>query len=179
MSNESRRKLLKSIAAGSGAIVAGKSLPESWSRPVVDSVMLPAHAETSPGQNLTGSYTTQVDVTLGDSNLLDTLIPTAQASIVTPAAPWNICINVTNGLAVIQMTNGDKKGIWTGSSNLDFSKITLLNDGKKKKLKWISGAWDAETNRINGKFNYDGTKYKFSAKSVPDGGTCQLEATVF
>ena len=46
-SSESRRKLLKSIAAGSGAIVAGKSLPESWTRPVVDSVMLPAHAQTS------------------------------------------------------------------------------------------------------------------------------------
>ena len=48
MSDQSRRKILKSIAAGSGAIVAGKSLPESWSRPVVDSVMLPAHAQTSP-----------------------------------------------------------------------------------------------------------------------------------
>ena len=48
MSDQSRRKLLKSIAAGSGAIVAGKNLPESWSRPVVDSVMLPAHAQTSP-----------------------------------------------------------------------------------------------------------------------------------
>jgi hypothetical protein len=46
-SSESRRKLLKSIAAGSGAIVAGKSLPESWKRPIVDSVMLPAHAQTS------------------------------------------------------------------------------------------------------------------------------------
>jgi hypothetical protein len=48
-SDKSRRKLLKSIAAGSGAIVAGKSLPENWSRPVVDSVMLPAHAQTSYG----------------------------------------------------------------------------------------------------------------------------------
>ena len=47
-SNESRRKLLKSIAAGSGAVIAGKSLPESWSRPVVDSVILPVHAQTSP-----------------------------------------------------------------------------------------------------------------------------------
>jgi len=46
--NENRRKLLKSIAAGSGAVIAGKSLPESWSKPVVDSVMLPAHAQTSP-----------------------------------------------------------------------------------------------------------------------------------
>lgn len=47
--NDSRRKLLKSIAAGSGAVVAGKSLPESWSKPVVNSVLLPAHAETTTG----------------------------------------------------------------------------------------------------------------------------------
>lgn len=47
-SNKSRRKLLKSIAAGSGAVIAGKSLPESWSKPVVDSVLLPVHAQTSP-----------------------------------------------------------------------------------------------------------------------------------
>ena len=47
-SSESRRKLLKSIAAGSGTVIAGKSLPKSWSKPVVDSVLLPAHAQTSP-----------------------------------------------------------------------------------------------------------------------------------
>lgn len=47
MSDKSRRKLLKSIAAGSGAVIAGKSLPKDWTRPVVDSVMLPAHAVTS------------------------------------------------------------------------------------------------------------------------------------
>lgn len=46
-SSESRRKLLKSLAVGSGAVVAGKALPESWSRPVVDSMVLPAHAQTS------------------------------------------------------------------------------------------------------------------------------------
>ena len=67
-SSVSRRKLLKSIAAGSGAIVAGKSLPESWSRPVVGSVMLPAHAQTStptteptppaPPAGLTGIFLT-------------------------------------------------------------------------------------------------------------------------
>lgn len=47
MSDNARRKLLKSIAAGSGAIAAGNSLPESWSHPVVDTVMLPGHAQTS------------------------------------------------------------------------------------------------------------------------------------
>ena len=50
--NDIRRKLLKSIAAGSGAVVAGKSLPESWSKPVIDPVMLPAHAATT---DVTGS----------------------------------------------------------------------------------------------------------------------------
>ena len=68
-SSESRRKLLKSIAAGSAVIVAGKSLPENWTKPVVDSVMLPAHAQTSiictidityaisvPGGDVDGSY---------------------------------------------------------------------------------------------------------------------------
>jgi hypothetical protein len=36
-----------SIAAGTGAIAAGKTLPKSWSRPVVDSVLLPVHAATT------------------------------------------------------------------------------------------------------------------------------------
>ena len=54
-SNESRRKLLKSIAAGGGAIVAGKSLPDKWTAPVVDSVLLPAHAQTSPAPTTTAA----------------------------------------------------------------------------------------------------------------------------
>ena len=72
-SSDSRRKILKSIAAGSGAIVAGKSLPESWSRPVVDSVLLPAHAQTSPSPSpppsgctttYTGSYEGNASATI-------------------------------------------------------------------------------------------------------------------
>lgn len=38
----SRRQALKAITAISGGIVATK-----WTKPVVDSVMLPAHAKTS------------------------------------------------------------------------------------------------------------------------------------
>lgn len=54
-----RRKLLKSLAAGSGAVIAGKSLPESWIKPVIDTVMLPAHAVTTDD----GGPTTAQDVT--------------------------------------------------------------------------------------------------------------------
>ena len=43
----SRRRILKTIAAGGGAVVAGKTLPQSWYKPVVETVVLPAHAQTS------------------------------------------------------------------------------------------------------------------------------------
>ena len=55
-SNKSRRKLLKSLAAGSSAIVVSKSLPGSWSKPVVDSVILPAHAQTTGCCDIAGTY---------------------------------------------------------------------------------------------------------------------------
>ncbi len=47
-SNGGRRNLLKTIAVGSGAVVAGKSMPANWTKPVVDAVLLPLHAATSP-----------------------------------------------------------------------------------------------------------------------------------
>jgi len=44
-----RRKALKAIVAGSGAVAAVKAGKESWSKPMVDSVLVPAHAVSSPG----------------------------------------------------------------------------------------------------------------------------------
>jgi hypothetical protein len=79
---ESRRKLLKSIAAGSGAIVAGKSLPDSWSRPVVDSVLLPAHAMTSLTESSGPAGDIQNAKLETDSlfaKAIDSLVPEAQA----------------------------------------------------------------------------------------------------
>lgn len=45
--DDNRRKLLKSVVAAGGAATVGKMLPENWARPVVDTVMLPSHAQTS------------------------------------------------------------------------------------------------------------------------------------
>jgi len=58
MTTNKRRRLLKAIAAGGGAVIAGRSLPETWSRPVVDSLALPAHAQTSPLSCLPASVST-------------------------------------------------------------------------------------------------------------------------
>ena len=42
-----RRNLLRAFAIGGGTVITVKSLPENWIKPVVDSVVLPVHAQTS------------------------------------------------------------------------------------------------------------------------------------
>lgn len=78
---KNRRKLLKTVAAGGGAIIAGKTLPEKWGRPVVDSVLLPAHAQTSGGPS---TYSGATRASLVPDSLfakaLDTLIPQSHAA---------------------------------------------------------------------------------------------------
>ncbi|MGA8259036.1 MAG: hypothetical protein WB783_02365 [Arenicellales bacterium] len=46
-SKQSRRRMLKSMALGTGAMVAGENTPARWAKPMVNSVLLPAHAQTS------------------------------------------------------------------------------------------------------------------------------------
>ena len=88
--NNSRRKLLKTAAASSGLAVAATALPANWTKPVVDSILLPAHAQTS-GAVVGGVYTT-ASITFASAPkknksgvqyaLLDTLISPANAQVV-------------------------------------------------------------------------------------------------
>ena len=105
-SGESRRKLLKSIAAGSGAIVAGKSLPESWSKPVVDSVMLPAHAETSPPSSascsgLNFTYTLTCDASAGGGHIVYGVDDTGTCPVLTEQAQQIITFPINEDEFVI------------------------------------------------------------------------------
>ena len=54
-----RRKVLKNAVVASGAVIAAKTVPSNWSKPVVDAVLLPAHAQTSAG-------TMEVNWVIGD-----------------------------------------------------------------------------------------------------------------
>lgn len=47
-SRESRRLTLKAL--GIGTVVGSQALPEQWMKPVVSSILMPAHAQTSPAQ---------------------------------------------------------------------------------------------------------------------------------
>lgn len=78
-----RRRLLKALASG-GAVVTARGLPSHWREPAIDSVMLPAHAQTS-GNNFFGSQSIQItsaprpDDGTRLAKLLDGVIPKAEA----------------------------------------------------------------------------------------------------
>ena len=97
-----RRKLLKAITLGGSAVTAWK-IPADWSRPVVESVTLPAHAQTTGEDNVPNIVTTgtidTTDPTLGfhDRSILDTLAQPAYAGPPQPSTDsfdFSICIRV-------------------------------------------------------------------------------------
>jgi len=47
---EARRNVLKGgVVVGGAAVAAALTLPRKWTRPLVEAVVVPAHAQTSPG----------------------------------------------------------------------------------------------------------------------------------
>lgn len=82
---EARRRLIKSLAAG-GAIGAAVTLPEKWAKPVIDAVIVPLHAQTSPvpinpillAGIWTGSWTDTVLGTSGSATMTVTVDTGAQ-----------------------------------------------------------------------------------------------------
>jgi hypothetical protein len=113
MSDKSRRKLLKTIAAGSGAIVAGKNLPDSWTRPLVDSVVLPAHAQTSPVSCTTNTYPV-ITAFLED-------VPSDESA-------GNLGINITVNVCIDSSTTAvNMVATNVGNSGLEFDETLTLS----------------------------------------------------
>ena len=56
MSNEiDRRPLLKAIGTGLGAGATLALLPKTWTKPVIEAVVVPAHAAASPATTTTAA----------------------------------------------------------------------------------------------------------------------------
>ncbi|MCP3850972.1 MAG: hypothetical protein GY694_12150 [Gammaproteobacteria bacterium] len=46
---KTRRKLIKTAVIGTGVLSSAGAIPRKWSKPVIDSVILPSHAQTTDG----------------------------------------------------------------------------------------------------------------------------------
>jgi hypothetical protein len=125
MSRSSRRNLLKGIAL---------SFPAAWSAPVVQSVILPAHAQTSGGDN--GSEPVPENgpepvpengifsfgSPLLDRSLLNWFVPTAHAT--SHCDPEVGCATLQDGVLTILVAY-DRCCCYSGSGNLDGGSISL------------------------------------------------------
>lgn len=145
-SNNGRRKLLKSIAAGSGAVVAGKCLPEGWTRPVINSVMLPAHASTTNDTDSGGTDTTTTEAPLPTSyndtlvfnaiegrinHLEDVLSVFVQDALAKYAPPsgGSMCVDTSNApdfIATVLIKDEQLSGYFKGTGTIGSSNPTLL-----------------------------------------------------
>ncbi len=45
--NKSRREVLRKVLVGGGLVAGASFLPDKWVKPVVDVIVVPAHAQTS------------------------------------------------------------------------------------------------------------------------------------
>jgi hypothetical protein len=101
--HESRRTLLKHlVAAGGSAIGAAAVLPDKWVKPVVDAVIVPLHAQTSPGiinpVTLGGNWT----------------------------GSWNDTVQGSSGTAAMTLTVDASAGTFSFSLDLNGPVLTLL-----------------------------------------------------
>lgn len=77
----SRRRLLKSLLVGGGILTTAPSLPRAWVRPVVQAVVLPAHAQTSGINGEFAGRTEPGTQTVDAAPILDLLAPRAYAGV--------------------------------------------------------------------------------------------------
>ena len=141
---KSRRNILKKLAVGG---IAGAALPTQWSRPVVDSVMLPAHAQTSDdtvfgggGAGLPGPGPAPAD-SIGEE-ILDFFTPRAEAGATT------YCIEIS-----IARDNKVITGVTVTKLCYEACTVETTKDGKYEMITptALSGSGTNWSGQVNGR----------------------------
>lgn len=158
-----RRKLLKSALLGGGAAATSLYLaPERWTRPIIQSVTLPAHAQTSPDTLGDGPWASGGPLQDGSlprdrsfaQRLSDFFVQPAAAGIVEGEpcpAIFGICISQTGSGNEIEVRIGFSDGTqdsrtFTPASDLTFSRQFADNGDT-----WtVNGEYDAGLDRWAG-----------------------------
>jgi len=120
--NRSRRSALKKLAIGAGVLAGYQVLPKQWTKPLIEQVVLPAHAQTS-GFSLTDPCES---ITLVSGNQSSTtVIIKVQGSISPPIAnvAINIAATVTGGTGETTTTSTTTDG------NGNYSIEMVVNGG--------------------------------------------------
>jgi len=120
-----RRNLLKKLAVGTGTVATLGILPEKWTKPVIDKIIVPAHAQTSEPQC---------------SFIIDN-----QAIITDPPIAANI---VYNGITIPPGTSQTLNGVLNSQITAESFDATT---GDPRDLAWyVNGSYDSSGPSITG-----------------------------
>lgn len=117
-----RRRLLKALVGAGGVMGTAALLPEKWSRPLVNRLMVPAHAQATAVTYAGGSSGPGPAPREGLGNrLLDTLIPPANAQVQNGTqSPITVCISGTGATREVQIFSccGSQSGTLSVNNNV-------------------------------------------------------------
>lgn len=133
-SSQARRRLLKALGTGGGILAAGAAAPDKWGKPVVDAVLLPAHAVTSEQTEPSPSLNDFVRCCFTYSPMMNTLKEasaqllsdgiTVMASLAGTPCSITLADVVTSGGGLAEWTSGMGGNI-TGTCTSTPSSITV------------------------------------------------------
>ena len=94
---QARRRLVKALAAAGGAFGAATLLPTRWTKPVIDSILVPLHAQGSP---INGLFSTASVPTF---SLVDLVVPRGGPGLIDYVRRKATMPVVAHGDAVVQV----------------------------------------------------------------------------
>lgn len=129
--NPDRRKVVLSAL---GVSVLGVALPTKWSKPVINAVVTPAHAETSPGSDPDpGPIPVCPDLVVGNAVITSAVSgqPVGSCSISfdilssDPAEPLNVTSIANNAAAGVIINVSAPTGVVTDSNGINITWIDV------------------------------------------------------
>ena len=95
-----RRRLIKSLAGGSGAVAFAKLLPDQWIRPVMSTVITPAHAELTPCTSPNEVVFDSLEVEEGNSAEIQLESSESEADFEASGLPYEAVFTSTGGESI-------------------------------------------------------------------------------
>ena len=168
--NKARRTILKTLVTGGSALTAAKVTPDQWIKPVVESVIIPSHAQTTGGgagnpaggfaaagvvvdnyKHGSGELFAREDIS---DELLEFFMPSAQAGGCpsNSACSADFALDISNSSVFVCAFGGDVGGAIGGLGRVDlmanppqiFGPINVGSDFTVESGEFVGSAWELD-----------------------------------
>ncbi len=184
--NLARRKILRTLVVGGGALTAAKVTPEQWTKPVVEAVVLPSHATTSViGRTLNpfGNFSSgpvMVDAVnpISEQLLADEQISEELLEFFMPSAHAQVIDCNLNFSASVQNTSMNICWTSTNVSGFDSRKVdseNLIAPGLTSIRGCSTTVGDCTYNKKKGNWQCDFVNASGMLTLTPGGAPCEPE----